>query len=445
MRKIPTKHQRGQALILIVLAVTALIAITGLAVDGGIAYASRRQAQNAADAASLAGALARIQVIESGLPLTYANAAMENAARSRAASNGYDNDGTTNTVAVHSPPISGYYSDCANSAFDCNDYVQVIITTHSRTYFAVIVGTTQINNQVQAAALAKGPSKESPFGGSALVSLKPTSNDCSGDFVVGGSGTVTLEGGGIFVNSDNPACAFAQDGCNAILDINGGTITTVGGMALNNSCLENIVEANLIEGAEPVPFPPDGDPEPPPECGVTPPPPLNVNGVSSTIYPGHYSTLPPNSATEDLVILSPGNYCVSKVLKTVTSATMLNGIGVFIYIEPGGDFNLQGGNMELSAPTSGDYKGLLIFVAPLYSSNVPMNCTIAGAATNIFTGTIYAPYCSVTINGGSSPVGFHSQIIAYDLTLNGNNSLTFYYDPDALWQWLVPPKLGLVK
>lgn len=446
MKSLFVKHQRGQALILIVLATTALIAITGLAVDGGIAYAARRQAQNAADAASLAGSLARIQAIEGGLPLSYANNSMRSAALGRAASNGFDNNGTTNTVEVFSPPTSGYYSDCANSAFNCNDYVQVIITTHSRTYFAVIVGTTHIDNRVQASALAKGPSTEPPFGGNALVALKPTSNDCSGDFVVGGSGTITLEGGGIFVNSDNEVCAFVQDGCNAILDINGGEITTVGGMALNESCLENIIEANLIEAADPVAFPPEGDPQPPPECGGAAGVVVNdkVNNVSY-IYPGYYGTLPPNSATQNLVIMKPGNYCVSKVLKLVTSLSTMKGDGVFIYIEPGGDFNLSGGSMQLKAQTSGDYKGLLLFVAPNYSNNVPTNCIINGGTDDIFVGTIYAPYCSVTINGGANPEGFHSQIIAYDLTLNGDNSLYFTYDPDALWQWFVPPKLGLVK
>ena len=36
-------------MILIALVIIGLIAITGLAVDGGMAYANRRQAQNAAD------------------------------------------------------------------------------------------------------------------------------------------------------------------------------------------------------------------------------------------------------------------------------------------------------------------------------------------------------------------------------------------------------------
>lgn len=47
---------RGQALVLIALAFAALLALLALAIDGGNAYGQRRRAQNAADAAALAGA-----------------------------------------------------------------------------------------------------------------------------------------------------------------------------------------------------------------------------------------------------------------------------------------------------------------------------------------------------------------------------------------------------
>ena len=49
--------KRGQALIVIALALAGLIGILGLVVDGGNAFLDRRKAQNAADAAVLAGAL----------------------------------------------------------------------------------------------------------------------------------------------------------------------------------------------------------------------------------------------------------------------------------------------------------------------------------------------------------------------------------------------------
>ena len=52
------RSERGQILVIAALAMVALIAMTGLVVDGGAAFASQRATQNAADAAADAGALA---------------------------------------------------------------------------------------------------------------------------------------------------------------------------------------------------------------------------------------------------------------------------------------------------------------------------------------------------------------------------------------------------
>lgn len=53
---IKRKNERGQMLVIVAVALTALVAMAGLVIDGGMALANRRQVQNAADAASLAGA-----------------------------------------------------------------------------------------------------------------------------------------------------------------------------------------------------------------------------------------------------------------------------------------------------------------------------------------------------------------------------------------------------
>lgn len=50
------EKERGQALILVALSLIGLLAMVGVALDGGQLYRSRREAQNAADAAALAGA-----------------------------------------------------------------------------------------------------------------------------------------------------------------------------------------------------------------------------------------------------------------------------------------------------------------------------------------------------------------------------------------------------
>ncbi len=56
MNKPSISTQRGQSLVLFALMIIAFMAILALVFDGGMAFAKRRQAQNAADAAALAGA-----------------------------------------------------------------------------------------------------------------------------------------------------------------------------------------------------------------------------------------------------------------------------------------------------------------------------------------------------------------------------------------------------
>src|SRR5512135_2323795 len=81
--------EQGQALILIVFGLIVMIGLTGLAVDGGMAYSDRRTAQNAADNAALAASLASTRgrdPIATGM--------------SAALTNGFNNNGDTNTVVV---------------------------------------------------------------------------------------------------------------------------------------------------------------------------------------------------------------------------------------------------------------------------------------------------------------------------------------------------------
>ena len=48
---------RGITIVMMALSLVALCAIGGMAIDGGAAYANRRQSQNAADSAALAGTI----------------------------------------------------------------------------------------------------------------------------------------------------------------------------------------------------------------------------------------------------------------------------------------------------------------------------------------------------------------------------------------------------
>lgn len=96
------KSQKGQALILIAFGMVALIAMTGLAIDGGNVFSDRRHAQNAADTAALSAALAKVSPPQD----------LYNVALARASSNGYTNDGVRSKVEVRNPPVAGLIADC---------------------------------------------------------------------------------------------------------------------------------------------------------------------------------------------------------------------------------------------------------------------------------------------------------------------------------------------
>ena len=235
--------EHGQALIIIALAMVGLVAIVGLAVDGSAVFADQRHAQNAADTAAMAAAYAKVDELAtstnpnvnvpatcpppSGTP-SDACAALINAGLDRAISNGYGDNIAKSTVKIYSPPTTGYYQGD-------DDYVQVLITSTVNTTFMKVVGRNEFTHTVQAVALAKP--RFNLAEGAMIISYDPDPN-CSttgtGGYSVqvNGSATVNLDGGGIFLNSDE-TCGFKIPNCADLNIINGGGINTVGANNIN--------------------------------------------------------------------------------------------------------------------------------------------------------------------------------------------------------------------
>ena len=167
------------ALILVVLAASA-----GLLLDGGMASATRRQAQAAADTAALAAARA----IGSGQ-----NGVTK--AREIAALNGFsattpDCSGTTVTgVEVNQPPLSGAYT--GNSS-----YVEIVARRAMRTGFAGLIGQGCWMVSARAVAVVDG-SAVSPC---TFCSLNNTADNHT--LVLNNGATLRVDGE-IYVNSTN--------------------------------------------------------------------------------------------------------------------------------------------------------------------------------------------------------------------------------------------------
>jgi len=57
---------------------------------------------------------------------------------------------------------------------------------------------------------------------------------------------------------------------------------------------------------------------------------------------------------------------------------------------------------------------------------------------------IFAPYCDITVNGGSSSTAvINAQLIGWDISIEGGADITFNYDPSN--QVVIKDKIGLMK
>ncbi|MBI5936174.1 MAG: hypothetical protein HY867_20910 [Chloroflexi bacterium] len=425
--------ESGQAIVLIAVALVALIAIVGLAVDGGMAYSDRQQAQNAADAAVMSAALAR-----AGGGGNYSTAAL-----TMAATNGYDNDGQKSIVDVHLPPISGPYAGN-------NQYIQVVITSRVRTFFAGLIGRSQITNTVEAVARAKPAEWKEMLNGHAIVSLAPHS-DCQNTkaFWVHGEATLELQGGGIWINSDNRACAFMQQGNGSVAITDDSMFYIVGGASLHKPYLikrqspgigymvrkEESIALQPIVGAVPLPYPPPFV-MPKVSCGTSV---ATVNG--DTMSPGFWDptneepTFPPKGVKN----LKRGIYCIGGDVR-VHGNTELHGTGVLLIVD--GSVHFAGdATINLEALGGGPFQGLLLYL-PLGNRNTVV---LNGDSESTFRGSILAPSSLIRINGNHSNYGFHSQIIGLFIEVNGSSNVLINYKDEQNYDAASFPSVEFIQ
>jgi hypothetical protein len=404
------KHkERGQALIVVVLAIVGLAGMVGLVVDGGNAFLDRRNAQNAADSAALAAALTRIRGGNS----------LAGAAFDAAAQNGYDNNGTSNIVEVHHPPADGPNKGDA-------EYIQVIIVSHVKTYIAGVIGFDQLTNRVEAVARTKTPEVRQILNGQAIISLAPQS-DCNNfkSFWVHGEATLDITGGGVFVNSNNNQCAFIQQGSGSIRIRDNHMINVVGAAMIQKP---QLLTPGVSVGAIPISYPP---PFFLPKVGCPDEAVVSEDGTSMSA--GSWSDIfPPPGVTH----LESGAYCLDDGINITSD---IEGHNVVLRVNDG-DVHFSGSaNIILDAPNSGDHSGLLLYLPMDNNAKVVLN----GGANSDISGTILAPSSNIHINGNDSSSGFRSQIIGYRIDVNGNANIIIKYNDEQNYNTLTMPEVQL--
>ncbi|MEI8230335.1 MAG: prepilin-type N-terminal cleavage/methylation domain-containing protein [Candidatus Peregrinibacteria bacterium] len=141
---------------------------------------------------------------------------------------------------------------------------------------------------------------------------------------------------------------------------------------------------------------------------------INKTGnVSTTIDPGTYTSISVSGNAS--VKLNPGIYYLVNGI-SLSGNGNVTGSGVMIY-SPTGVFDLSGnGNITLTAPSSGTYKGIVVYQSRTAPSTT---FSVGGNGTVNITGIVYAPKASFDIFGnGTNIVG--SEIIGNNATVSGN-------------------------
>jgi hypothetical protein len=469
------KSEKGQALVIIALAAVGLVAFTALAIDGSRVFSDRRHAQNAADTAALAAALAKIRTPDyppnpPGAPDLAAIAA----GLDRAASNGYQTDADSD-VQVHICDEAGLNPPCQGlpALADPSEYIQVVIRLTTNTTFARIIGRPTVPSIVTAVARAKPGSNSPLIDGMALAAMSEHDPDA-----LLGNGNIVLDviGGGVFVNSDAAPCPGGAMGVVGNGTYNAPVFALVG--ELCQSGLPNIDEG-LVQPTGHIPALGDIDP---PNITCT-----GTAGLSgNTFMPGTYGNIDIPGGTYNF---ADGNYCftggvnvhgnttlnINNASFLITSGEFVsNANGAFnctnllVHIDGGSGMHFNGGSEincagvtffastgtvtwnggvtnTLSAPGGGDYANLLIYMPSTNSSAL----TINGNSDNTLTGSIIAVASPISITGNSGTVAgsflLSSQIIGYTVDVGGNGTVEINYDPSQQYSQSEPTAISLTE
>lgn len=382
------KSERGQALILIAFAVIGLVGFSALAIDGGRVLEDRRHAQNAADAAAFAAALAKVK----GQDYT-------TAAQQLANSNGFENS----TVAVNLCNESGVSCQGLPTGANPAEYIRVRITSTVPMTFARVIGRNQTQTIVEAVTRAEpavppessssssSSSGSSLFDGAAMVATKGgNSNQC---FLLNGSADLYTHNSGIYVNCSGSSALFMNGGADLQMDANG---QVVGGYGYNGGAsfdpITTGVNGGVSKTIDATTFADVPTTQTPPTCSTT----GSVSGNNSQTKMTGTSA---NVASGDTATFSPGNF--SSV--TINGNSTVN-FNAGVYCFPG-SFNLNG-NSTMRGPG-----GRVIFV--MQNQNLNLN---GGSVIDFNDLEIYGVNSSFLLNGGAI---FHADRMRIFFTGNG--------------------------
>lgn len=377
------RSDSGNIATLFALMLPVMIGFTGLGAEAGYWYYKNRQLQAAADVAAYSGAIE--------LHRGSTRAAVENAAKAAAQSNGFDP--SRGTIEINNPPASGEFRDALS--------VEVKLTHTLPRYFssifvegdvksaarAVAKTSTQVNT---ACVLATSPSA------TRAVSLSGNTQVASGDCNVA-------------ANSNAPDAIYmtgrATLAAPCVLSVGGVSATS--GLTLSLCKTPTTGVKPLADPYESVPAPSATGP-----CTSAP-------AAATVLYPGRYCG---GLDIKSSISFAPGIYVISGGDLKISANANVTGNGVTFYFSGNSSVSISANSgVDLKAANSGTYSGILFFGDRNATSGSP---TFGGGSSSTLTGALYFPAQTVSYSGGSGQSGGCTQIVARTISFSGSAQFT---------------------
>lgn len=373
------RDERGNIALLGALASSIVVAGAGFGVETGYWYYEQTRLQQTADAAAYAGAVELRSGGDNSEILVGATAA--------AGDNGYNS--TTDTIAAVTPATVSGASD--------SHAVNVTIQRTERRFFSALFSS---------APVVIGASATATYSDTANACILALDKSASAAIDFGGNTTATFDGCVVMSNS------MASDAAevNGSASVTAPCLVAVGGVN-TDSGLHLTDCAAAVTGSAPARDPFDDVPEP--WDGGT-----CKNDSGATLHPGRYCG---GMNLKKNVTLSPGMYVISGGQLRINAGAVVQGTGVTFFFTNNASANFNGNaKMVLSAPTTGDYAGILFMGA---DANSNISNTFNGTADSAMTGALYFPSQDVNYLGNFSGNNGCTRVVARTISWSGSTTV----------------------
>jgi hypothetical protein len=379
------REESGQTLIFVALGMmTFIFGFVAMATDVGTLLHDKRNLQIAADSAAIAGAF---EEYSSAVP------ADAQAAGQRASTqNGFTNGSNQVTVTINPPPVNGPHTGAAG-------YVEAIVSQVEPVFFMKLFSFPSMTVTARAVA----------FNGANFTCCLCGLNQTAPDTIhLQGSFTVTASTCNVQDNSNDPTAALDFTGGAGTL--NAASVGVVGGV--NGSASGTTPVTGIAQFSDPLanlPKPTAASCAPPVGTAWGP-----ATAGGTVCYSGNIST------TQNIT-MSAGTYIFTGDLD-FTGGGSLTGTGVTLYFAgPNGQFGGPGNGkttLDLTAPTTGTYNGILIYQDPADANKAELN----GTPITNFVGVVYMPGAEFELSGNTT-MNLTSNLIVNSFFEKGNATI----------------------